>query len=72
MEDVQSSTVLDRNWSGLLIALLEGGPSNLADLDHVVKNFSTRKAALDKMSEAGLVTKEYVEKPRLSFQYSLT
>ena len=38
----------------------------------MVKNFTTRKEALDRMSEMGLVIKDYSESPRLSFSYCLT
>ena len=38
----------------------------------MVKNFTTRKEALDRMSEMGLVIKDHTESPRLSFSYILT
>ena len=38
----------------------------------MVKNFTTRKETLNRMSEMGLVIKDYSESPRLSFSYCLT
>ncbi|MBR6037924.1 MAG: hypothetical protein IKP53_04130 [Candidatus Methanomethylophilaceae archaeon] len=38
----------------------------------MVKNFTTRKETLNRMSEMGLVIKDYSESPRLSLSYCLT
>lgn len=66
--------LLGKRWSGLVVAVLTGGPVRFADLRRAIPGISERMLSdrLTELADAGLVVREVIEGPPLGVTYRLT
>lgn len=66
--------LLGKRWTGLILAVLLGGPAHFAELRRAIPGISERMLSdrLSELAEAGLVVREVVEGPPLGVRYELT
>ncbi|MDN3352247.1 helix-turn-helix domain-containing protein [Actinomadura sp. DC4] len=73
-ELTQVFALLGKRWSGLVVAVLTGGPVRFADLRRAIPGISERMLSdrLSELADSGLVVREVLEGPPLGVCYRLT
>lgn len=73
-ELTRAFALLGKRWSGLVVAVLTGGPARFAELRRAIPGISERmlSARLSELTDRGLVVREVVGGPPLGSCYRLT
>lgn len=73
-ELTQVFALLGKRWSGLVVAVLTGGPARFAELRRAIPGISERMLSdrLSELADHGLVTREVLDGPPLGVSYRLT
>lgn len=73
-ELTQVFALLGKRWSGLVVAVLTGGPVRFAELRRAIPGISERMLSdrLTELADSGLVVREVLEGPPLGVLYRLT
>jgi DNA-binding HxlR family transcriptional regulator len=66
--------LLGKRWSGLVVAVLTGGPVRFAELRRAIPGISERMLSdrLTELADSGLVVREVLDGPPLGVSYRLT
>jgi DNA-binding HxlR family transcriptional regulator len=73
-ELTQVFALLGKRWSGLVVAVLAGGPVRFAELRRAIPGISERMLSdrLTELADSGIVVREVLEGPPLGVCYRLT
>ena len=66
--------LLGKRWSGLVVAVLMGGPVRFAELRRAIPGISERMLSdrLTELADSGLLVREVLDGPPLGVSYRLT
>jgi DNA-binding HxlR family transcriptional regulator len=73
IRDERYSTIMDvEHASGLIRYISDHGEAMAFELRNIIPTYDRMKRTMEDLSDNGLVTIEYIERPRITYKYRLT